>query len=309
VLAEALALARELGDGWKIAWALTFQGTLALVQGDLPAAWARFEESLALRRGLGDVFGVAWSHYGLASVARVRGDGATARPRYEECLATFRALGERPTVALVLDGLGEVAIAGGDFAAARERFAESLALYREMGSPRGVGIALSGFAALAAAEWRAERAVRLAGAATALHEAGGGAIELIRHRGSEDWLEEARRALGEAGAAAAWAAGRAMSSEAAVAYALAADPAPPPGAPPARGRRRGDGSPLTAREREVVRLVAQGASNRQIAETLVISERTAEAHLSNILAKLGLATRVQLAAWAVAHRLAAGPDG
>jgi DNA-binding NarL/FixJ family response regulator len=59
----------------------------------------------------------------------------------------------------------------------------------------------------------------------------------------------------------------------------------------------------------VARLVAQGASNRRIAETLVISERTAEAHLANILAKLGLATRVQLAAWAVAHRLAAGPDG
>jgi non-specific serine/threonine protein kinase len=242
-------------------------------------------------------------------VARVRGDGATARPRYEACLATFRALGERPTVALVLDGLGEVAIAGGDFAAARERFAESLALYREMGSPRGVGIALSGFAALAAAEWRAERAVRLAGAATAMHEAGGDALEPIRRRGSEGWLAEARRALGEAGAAAAWAAGRAMPPEAAVADALAADPAPAPGAPRGRGRGRGDGSPLTPREREVARLVAQGASNRRIAETLVISERTAEAHLANILAKLGLATRVQLAAWAVAHRLAAGPDG
>ena len=227
--AEALALARELGDGWMSAWALTFQGMLAIAQGDLPAAEARFEESLVIRRRLGDTFGIAWSGHGLASVDRLRGDAAAARPLYEECLATFRALGERPTVASVLDGLGEVAIAQGDFAAARERFGESLALYREMGSTRGVGIALSGFAALAAAEWRAERAVRLAGAATALHEAGGGAIELIRHRGSEDWLDEARRALGEEGAAAAWAAGCAMPPGEAIAYALAADTAPPRG--------------------------------------------------------------------------------
>ena len=62
--------------------------------------------------------------------------------------------------------------------------------------------------------------------------------------------------------------------------------------------------PLTPREQEVARLVAQGASNRRIAEVLVIGERTAEAHVSNILAKLGLETRVQLAAWTVAYGLA-----
>ena len=196
-LTEALDLARALGDGWRVAWALTFQGMLALSQGDLPAACDRFEASLTVRRDLGDVFGTAWSSFGLASVARRRGDGAAARARYESCLVTFRALGERPTVASVLDGLGELAIGRGDFAEARERFAGSLALYREMGSTRGVGIALSGFAALAAG-WRAERAVRLAGAAAALHEVGGSAIELIRHRGAEDWLDGARRALGPA---------------------------------------------------------------------------------------------------------------
>ena len=307
-LTEALDLARALDDGWRVAWALTFQGMLALSQGDLPAAWDRFEASLTVRRDLGDVFGIAWSSFGLASVARRRGDGAAARARYESCLVTFRALGERPTVASVLDGLGELAIDRGDFGEARERFAGSLALYREMGSTRGVGIALSGFAALAAAGWRAERAVRLAGAAAALHEAGGSAIELIRHRGAEDWLDEARRALGPARAAAVWADGRTLSADAAVAYALEPEGAagrPPRGArAPGRGAPAGEAGPLTAREREVARLVARGSSNRQIAETLVISERTAEAHLSNILSKLGLSTRVQLAAWAVGNRLA-----
>ena len=65
---------------------------------------------------------------------------------------------------------------------------------------------------------------------------------------------------------------------------------------------------MTAREREVATLVAHGASNRHIAGALVISERTAEAHVSHILTKLGLATRVIRPAWAVAHGLADAPD-
>jgi DNA-binding NarL/FixJ family response regulator len=56
-------------------------------------------------------------------------------------------------------------------------------------------------------------------------------------------------------------------------------------------------SALTPREREVVRLIADGLSNRQIAERLVISERTADRHVSNILSKLGVRTRAQVAAW------------
>jgi DNA-binding CsgD family transcriptional regulator/tetratricopeptide (TPR) repeat protein len=60
---------------------------------------------------------------------------------------------------------------------------------------------------------------------------------------------------------------------------------------------------LTAREREVVALVAQGKSNREIADTLVVAERTVETHVSNILGKLGFSRRGQIAAWAVAHGL------
>jgi non-specific serine/threonine protein kinase len=92
---------------------------------------------------------------------------------------------------------------------------------------------------------------------------------------------------------AAWQAGRALTLEQAfeeaslLAATLAIDPPPP------------DAGPLSAREREVAALVAEGLTNRQIAERLVISERTADRHLSNILAKLGATTRAQIAAiWA-----------
>lgn len=66
-------------------------------------------------------------------------------------------------------------------------------------------------------------------------------------------------------------------------------------------------SALTAREREVLVLVAQGQSNREIADALVISERTARTHVSNILIKLGLPSRTQAALWAVREGLAVGP--
>ena len=62
-------------------------------------------------------------------------------------------------------------------------------------------------------------------------------------------------------------------------------------------------SPLTPREREVVALVVQGRSNREIAEAMVISERTAENHVQRILTRLDLRSRAQLAAWAVVHGL------
>ena len=63
------------------------------------------------------------------------------------------------------------------------------------------------------------------------------------------------------------------------------------------------GSRLTRREREVARLLAAGLSNRQIAEQLFVSERTAETHVQNILMKLGFGSRTQVAAWAVREGL------
>jgi non-specific serine/threonine protein kinase len=58
---------------------------------------------------------------------------------------------------------------------------------------------------------------------------------------------------------------------------------------------------LTPREQEVTTLVVRGLSNRQIAEALVITEATAVRHISNILAKLGMTSRAQIAVWAMAH--------
>jgi non-specific serine/threonine protein kinase len=100
-------------------------------------------------------------------------------------------------------------------------------------------------------------------------------------------LARARADLGEVAYAAAWIEGDAMSTDQAVAYALDASQAQ---------EVAGDRA-LSPRERQVARLVARGLTNRQLANELVISTRTADHHVASILAKLGLDTRAQIAGW------------
>mgnify|MGYP003578558350 CR=1 FL=1 len=109
----------------------------------------------------------------------------------------------------------------------------------------------------------------------------------------ERWLPACRRAAGAA-AAQAWAAGLTLPLEAALAQALL---------PKEVDLREQTARVLTPREQEVVGLVARGLTNRQIAESLVISERTAEGHVERIRGKLGHQSRAQLAAWAIENGL------
>jgi DNA-binding NarL/FixJ family response regulator len=108
----------------------------------------------------------------------------------------------------------------------------------------------------------------------------------------------ARRALGEAAFAAAWADGRVQPLEQAIADALivAADVSPPPSPDAHHG--------LTPREREVLCLVAEGQSNREVADVLFLSERTVENHVLHILTKLDVPSRTAAAAFAMRHGLA-----
>jgi non-specific serine/threonine protein kinase len=116
----------------------------------------------------------------------------------------------------------------------------------------------------------------------------------------------ARAALGEAGFDVAAAEGRAMSLEEVVAYALSMDHS---GSAPTYPTKKQSvvlmRSPLSPRECEVARLIARGFTNRQVASALVVSPRTADTHVMNILTKLQLHSRAQVAAWAAEHGLLA----
>jgi DNA-binding NarL/FixJ family response regulator len=99
--------------------------------------------------------------------------------------------------------------------------------------------------------------------------------------------------------------GRAMTLEVAIGYALSDEEDVAPSSPTPEQSRSEQPAALTRREEEVTALVARGLTNRQIASELHLSERTVENHVSNILDKLRLVSRAEIAAWATQQRLIA----
>jgi tetratricopeptide (TPR) repeat protein len=191
-------------------------------QQDYPAARALYERSLAIARELGVVWSVALALNNLGMVSYQQGRGAEARALLEECLALRRELGDRNGVAYTLFNLGNVLREQGDFAAARADYQESLTLRRELGDSVGIAYCLEAFAALArdADPEGTRRAARLWGGAEALRAQIGAPLTPGGREGLERDKEAVRAALGEEAFAAAWAEGRALTPEQAIADAL-----------------------------------------------------------------------------------------
>ncbi|MDR7489804.1 MAG: LuxR C-terminal-related transcriptional regulator [Armatimonadota bacterium] len=114
------------------------------------------------------------------------------------------------------------------------------------------------------------------------------------------------RALGRDAFGAAWVEGRRMPLPVVIDYATGRLTLPAP--TPVPSERKSDRPLLSPREWEVARLVTRGLSNREIARTLVISERTVDAHLRHILDKLGFTSRTQVAAWVAVADTAPPPS-
>jgi DNA-binding NarL/FixJ family response regulator len=310
---EALSIAQAGGDGWNEGYALGTRAAIAGQLGRLRETQELAAASIDVMRGIDQQWGAARALLGLGDLARLRGDPGDAHAKYLEALDILREIDARPEIARCLAGLGRVAIELNELGLARQHLAESLRLCRSTGSRIGMARGLEAFAALAAGEKRPEQAVRLAAAATALRERAG--LPALSGARVERYLAAARR-LGEPAIARLWAQGLALPAEAAVALALGE-----PGPQETIGGRAtiavtagadyglaiAPHGTLTAREREVAALVADGHSNKGIADELVISPATAARHVTNILAKLGFSSRTQIAAWAADQKL--GPSG
>jgi predicted ATPase/DNA-binding CsgD family transcriptional regulator len=307
LLEESLAIARELDDRWTVGWVLYVLGRVAYFEGDAATARALAEQSLVLAREVGDPWLIAYGPHLLGLAAHIRGDYPSARAFYEESLAIRREIGFRQGIAILTNLLAMVAFREGDYARARALQRESLPIYQALGARYILSAALATSGALAAAQGQPERAVRLAGATAAVSEN----VHVLPIPLAEALLEEglavARRALSEAAFAAAWADGRAMSLDEAVAEALAVAVFPQQGpptasAPDAGAEPRPDG--LTAREVEVLRLIAAGRTSKEIAEALVVSVPTVERHITHLYGKIGARRRADATAYALKHGLA-----
>jgi predicted ATPase/DNA-binding CsgD family transcriptional regulator len=336
---SSLAIRRALGDPAGLLASLSSLGAVASQQGDLARAEGHFTEALAIQEAIGDNVGIAESTNSLANLAHERGDLARARALYERTLELQHSrVRYRPDI--VLHNLGIVAQEQGDLASAKRHFQDSVAIKRSLGDTHGLAFSLAKlaevlasmhdavtahrllcesltlqrdlgdrpamafvldrFAVAAAARDRPLYALRIAAAAEALREAIGSPLSPAAREHHERWLAPIRAQLRPEGAAAAWQAGLGLSLEQIIAEVLVFDD-PNRAAPQERDALW----QLSAREREVASLVARGLSNREIAQKLVVSERTAENHVQHVLNRLGLRSRAQVAAWAVQNGLLA----
>jgi DNA-binding CsgD family transcriptional regulator len=236
----------------------------------------------------------------LGYIARLDGDFARAVTLLEEALRISQETAFAFGTAEALAYLSEAVRDQGDDARSAALLAEGLAAYRALGDPVGIGLCLVGLAGIAGALGDAPRAARLLAAAEALHEA-------VGHRPTpgEDPRRERissglRARLDERALAAAWEAGRTLSldelsGEAAAIVEMVAT---------AARRERVPAAGLTPREREVLRLLADGLSNPEIADRLFIGRRTVTTHIEHIFAKLDVRTRVEAATYARDHGIA-----
>ncbi len=217
---ESLAIKRGLRDVRGIARSLLNLGEVARYQGDHDRAGLLFEESLALSRELEDRPGVALALNNLGDVARTRGDDERATELYTESVQLFRDAGDRHFTALALSNLGQVAHDRGDDGRAAALYRESLTLYRDVGEKLGLAGCLEGVAMVAQAQGRAERAALLHGASAGLRAALGAPLPPSDRAAHDRVATALRETLGERAFATAWAAGRALSLEQAIAAAL-----------------------------------------------------------------------------------------
>jgi predicted ATPase/class 3 adenylate cyclase len=217
---ESLAIARELDDRWTVAWVLHLLGRDAYFAGDPATARALGQESLAVAEAVGDRWLIAQVLHLLGLAAHIAAEYATARAYYEQSLALRRALGDLEGIARSTHFLGLVAYRESDFAAARALYRNALTVHRELNHPQGLLILLGEFTALAAALQQPARAARLAGASAMVSASSQVVAIPLAEAVLQEGVEQARRALGEAAFAAAWAEGRALSLEEAIEEAL-----------------------------------------------------------------------------------------
>jgi len=259
-------------------------------------------EGLALSREVGDMQNNAAFQGLMAVVAFRQGDLHKARQLVEEAIQFCRKESMQYLLLACLPLLARLNTVEGDYSAARAQFEESLTIARRLNQVDAISDGLIGMAGLAIAQQQYVRAARLFGADEKIREAARVSIYPVDRPIYDRSVAAVRVFLGEKALTALWGEGRALSlAEALAASDIVASTQQGSKTPTAQAPPYPAG--LTAREVEVLRLVAQGLSDAQVAEKLVVSPRTVTTHLTSIYNKLGVNSRVAATRFAVEHQL------
>jgi len=232
-----------------------------------------------------------------AAMRALQGDVAAAGAWFQEIETACQRHEEQWILSYAVWGRGLVSFHAGELDEAEASLLQSVAMKRPFRDVLGIALALDVLAWVLAAKGDAGRAARLVGGASGLWSTFGTDLfgsDFFRARRAE-CEAAARAALGDAAYEEEVGRGAASPLDDTLRTLLDQEPAPPAPAP------RRTASVLTRRESEVARLVAEGLTNQEIADRLVISTRTAEGHVENVLRKLDFRSRTQIATWFAAQ--------
>src|SRR6266516_2938208 len=309
LLSESLEVYRLLGDKPYIAASLYRLGLVTWAKGNYPAAQALAEEVMALYNEVGEKGGIADSLLLLSLAITEQGEYARARALAEQALALFREIGDQWAIAYTLIGLARVVLLQGDVESAHILAVESFAIAVALDYKGGIASCLEQLAEIVAARGQFAWAALLWGASENLREIIAIPLGSTERTNYERAVAEVRARLGVEACRAAWAKGRSMTPEQALAmqedatmrgvFAAVSQPAfafkaSLPSINP---------DDLTAREVEVLRLLAQGYTDAQIAERLVISPRTVNSHLTSVYRKIQVSSRTAATRYALEKKL------
>lgn len=294
LLEEALTAATSAGDDTWRGHALHALALVSVFWGEPNAAVPLLEEAAALHRRGADPFGVPLALVQLATVHATLGDPARAMADAEECITLSEAASERWCTAMARWVEALVQWRLGHPTRARTYARDVLRLKEPFGDRMGMAMSIEVIAWAESDSGRHAEAARLLGAVQAALDSIGASLFAHLHDDHDRCLARIREGLGDADFTSAFEEGSRLRFDEAVAIAA--------------GRRTtaaaaGDQEAvrLTPRQHEIAVLVAEGLTNREVAERLVITQRTAEGHVASILGKLGLTSRTQLAAWVAAQ--------
>jgi non-specific serine/threonine protein kinase len=300
LIESGLGLARRLGDPLLTGRLLSARSYTLDVRDDHASAAHDAAESLRLFRQAGDQRQVGVMLGNLGNSELWAGDLDSARPHLAESLGIFRALNDRSGILYETFNLGLAEYLGGSPGAAEALFAESLDLAQRMGIKAMMAYALIGLALADRGRADPGWSARLYGAADQALADLGHALEPLEGRLADLDRQRLRAAMGAKAFEAEYAVGRTLDLAHVAHQAVQGTQAQREGALVSEPNAAASGAAptvLTPRERDVLTLVAQGLSNQEIAQRLVLSEHTVHRHLANILRKLGLSSRAAAAAW------------
>ncbi|MCW2936227.1 MAG: hypothetical protein JWM19_7189 [Actinomycetia bacterium] len=301
---DAVALARAAGNPLRLGVALGHRAVFKAENGDLDASLADYQEVLSLARASGDNYTLAVTLVNLGVDQIVAREFPAALAYLQEALRVADAHGYQHLSAAAEMNLGFAHLMNEDAASARRLLVGVLDRARATSEMTWVHGTLLGLALAASADGDLTVAATLHGAVDHQYEQAGQAFDAKESKMRASDHARLRNALGEAAFDAACQHGRTLSQADAIALALStAQSDPEPAAVTVPAARRAPASspagPLSAREREIMALLASGASNAKIAERLFMTINTVRTHLDRIRDKTGARNRAELTRYAI----------